>query len=145
MSQQNEMVVRRLIDEGWNRGNLSVVDDCVSPSCESYGPMDSARGPEGIKSTIMKYRTAFPDCHLEVLDMFTAGDRVVSRLRYRGTHRGEFNGLAPTGHSVSGEVIGIDRLREGRIVESRAQWDALSLMQQLGVVTLPGRAKGATM
>jgi predicted ester cyclase len=143
MPQQNEAIVRRLIDEAWNRGNLSVVDDCIASDCIAAGPLDNVRGPQGMKNLITKYRSAFPDCRLEVLDMLSSGDLVVTRFRYSGTHLGQFDELKPTGRLASGEGITLDRIKDGRVIESRSQWDALGLMQQLGVVTLPGRAKAA--
>lgn len=143
MSQQNEAVVRRLIEEGWNRGNLAVVDDCLASSYTQEGPLETVRGPEGEKAQITKYRAAFPDCHLEIDELMSAGDRVVLRFSYSGTHRGDLEGIPPTGRSVHGKGIDVMQMSDGRIVASHSQWDALGLMQQLGVVTLPGRVKAA--
>jgi steroid delta-isomerase-like uncharacterized protein len=143
MSHQNEAIVRRLIEEGWNRGNLSVVDDCLAASYTHEGPLDTTRGPEGEKAMITKYRNAFPDCKLQIDEMFSTGDRVVVRFTYAGTHRGDFEGLAPTGRSVQGKGIDILQMADERIVAAFSQWDALGLMQQLGVVTLPGKVKAA--
>jgi steroid delta-isomerase-like uncharacterized protein len=92
---------------------------------------------------ITKYRNAFPDCKVEIDEMFSAGDRVVARFTYSGTHRGDFEGIAPTGRSIQGKGIDVVHMLDGRIVASYSQWDALGLMQQLGVVTLPGTAKAA--
>ena len=141
MPQQNELVVRRLVEEGWNRGNLAVIDDCIAHDFVGTGPLDAPHGPSGQKTLITKYRSAFPDCHFEILDMLTSGDRVITRFRYSGTHKGPLESIPATGRHVSGEGITIDRIKDGRIVESISQWDALGLLQQLGVVTLPGAAR----
>jgi predicted ester cyclase len=143
VSQQTEAIVRRLIEEGWNRGNLAVVDDCLAPGYTQEGPLEIVRGPQGQKAMITKYRNAFPDCNLQIDEMFSTGDRVVVRLTYSGTHRGEFEGLAPTGRAVQGKGIDLLHMRDGRIVASFLQWDALGLMQQLGAVTLPGKVRAA--
>lgn len=143
MSQQNEAIVRRLIEEGWNRGNLAIVDDCLATGYTQEGPLETVRGPQGEKAMITKYRNAFPDCKVEIDEMFSAGDRVVARFTYSGTHRGDFEGIAPTGRSIQGKGIDVVHMLDGRIVASYSQWDALGLMQQLGVVTLPGTAKAA--
>jgi steroid delta-isomerase-like uncharacterized protein len=143
VSQQNEAVVRRLFEEGWNRGNLAVVDDCLSNSYTQEGPLETVRGPEGEKAQITKYRNAFPDCHLQIDEAISAGDRVVVRFTYSGTHRGDLEGIPPTGRSVQGKGIDVLHMLDGRIVASYSQWDALGLMQQLGVVTLPGKARAA--
>jgi steroid delta-isomerase-like uncharacterized protein len=141
VSQQNEAIVRRLIEEGWNRGNLAIVDDCLATGYTQEGPLETVRGPQGEKAMIAKYRNAFPDCKVEIDEMFSAGDRVVARFTYSGTHRGDFEGIAPTGRSVQGKGIDVVQLLDGRIVASYSQWDALGLLRQLGVVTLPGKAK----
>ena len=65
------------------------------------------------------------------------------RWRYSGTHKGQLEGVAPTGRPVKGTGITINLLSGDRIREAYINWDALSLMQQLGVVTLPGKAMGA--
>lgn len=143
MSQQNEAVVRRLIEEGWNRGNLAVVDECLAGSYLQEGPLETVRGPEGEKAQITKYRTAFPDCKLQIDEMMSSGDRVVIRFTYSGTHRAELDGIAPTGRSVKGQGIDVLHMVDGRIVKSFSQWNALGLMQQLGVITLPGRVRAA--
>jgi steroid delta-isomerase-like uncharacterized protein len=143
VSQENEAIVRRLIEEGWNRGNLAVVDDCLAASYTQEGPLETVRGPEGERAMITKYRNAFPDCHIQIDEMFSAEDRVVMRFTYAGTHRGDLEGIAPTGRSVQGKGIDVVHLLDGRIVASFSQWDALGLMQQLGVVSLPGKAKAA--
>ena len=145
MSQQNESIVRRLINEAWNAGKLEVVDDCVAPQYVHEGPLDSVRGPAGAKEMITKYRTAFPDCSLKIVELFSADDRVVVRFQYSGTHKAALEGLPPTGRSAKGSGTDIHRVENGRIVETFSQWDALGLMQQLGVVTLPGRARSASV
>ena len=143
MSQQNEAVVRRVIEEGWNRGNLTVVDDCLASTYTQEGPLETVRGAEGQKAQIAKYRAAFPDCHLQIDELISAGDRVVVRYTYlRDPARRACRHPAdrPIGH-----WHGIDLLHlvDGRIVASYSQWDALGLMQQLGVLTLPGKATAA--
>jgi steroid delta-isomerase-like uncharacterized protein len=142
VSQQNEAIVRRLIEEAWNRGNLAVVDDCLAARYTEEGPLETVRGPEDEKAMITKYRNAFPDCNIQIDEMFSVEDRVVTRFTYSGTHRGDFEGIAATGRSVQGKGIDVVHMLDGRIVASYSQWDALGLMQQLGVVSLPGKAKG---
>ena len=143
MSQQNEALVRRMFDEAWSRGNLDVVDDCVATDAVEYDPAETLRGPQGQKDMITRYRTAFPDCRLEILEMLSTGDRVVTRFRYSGTQRGQLGPIAPTNRQVSGEGIVIHRCEKGRIVEGHSQWDQLGMLQQLGVVTLPGQTRAA--
>lgn len=143
MSQQNETLVRRMFEEAWNHGNLTVVDDCLSPDAVNHQPGETFRGTAGQKEMITRYRTAFPDCRLDIEELFSSGDRVVARFRFSGTHQMPLAAIAPTRRSVSGEGIVICRCDKGRIVETYSQWDQLGMFQQLGVVTLPGREQAA--
>ena len=80
------------------------------------------------------YRSAFPDVHFTIEDLFAAGDKVVSRWTARGTHKGELMGIPATGKQVEVTGMDIDQVSGGKIVGSWNSWDALGLMQQLGVV-----------
>lgn len=143
MSQQNEAVARRVTEDAWNRGNLSVIDECMTDDYRHEGPLDRYQGRQAAKDSVTKYRTAFPDCHLRIDETLSTGDAVVMRFTWSGTNRGPLEGMPPTGRSVSGGGISIMRMRDGRIASEYTQWDALSLMQQLGAVTLPGKTKAA--
>ncbi len=67
----------------------------------------------------------------------------MTRFSARGTHRAEFMGAAPTGREISYTGIDINRIADGRIVESWVQYDALGLLEQLGIVSNTGRTAGA--
>jgi steroid delta-isomerase-like uncharacterized protein len=137
------VIARRLLDEAFNKGNLTVVDEILANDHVGNDPMDMTRGPEAFKDVVRKYRNAFPDCRLDIEDIFSAGDKVVVRWRYNGTHKGTLEGIAPTGRHVSGTGITIHRFVGDRITESFENWDSLGLLQQLGVVTLPGKVERA--
>ncbi len=143
MSEKNELHVRRLIDEAWNKGNLKVVDELVTPDYVNHDPMNEFRGPQGLKDLITKYRASFPDCRLEIDQLLTVGDTVVVRWRYSGTHKNLFEGISPTGRRVNGTGISIERFTGDKIHESYTNWDALGLMLQLGVFTMPGKTSAA--
>jgi predicted ester cyclase len=80
------------------------------------------------------FLNAFPDCQFTIDDMIAEGDRVATKKTFSGTHTGEFNGIAPTGRSVSITFVDILRLRDGKIVEHWLSMDQLSFMQQLGLL-----------
>ncbi|WP_262699542.1 MULTISPECIES: ester cyclase [Streptomyces] len=80
---------------------------------------------------------AFPDMHLEILEQFAQGDRVVTRLMFRGTHKGEFIGLAPTHRKVEFEEILLMKVTDGKISEVWALGDSLAFLDQLGVLAGP--------
>jgi predicted ester cyclase len=67
------------------------------------------------------------------------GDRVAQRLHFEGTHTGVFQGLPPTGKKVAFEGLELNRHGEdGRVLEHWVQLDALSLLQALGLIVVPG-------
>ncbi len=86
------------------------------------------------------YRTAFPGNQLTVEDYLAEGDTVVSRWTGRGTHKGDLMGIAPTGKQVTVTGISIQRIANGKIVEEWSNYDMLGMLQQLGVVPMPGQA-----
>jgi steroid delta-isomerase-like uncharacterized protein len=127
-AEANKVIVRRLWDEVWNRGDLAVADAIFD---EAYA------GHE--KAFVSLIRAAFPDSHHAIEDLIAEGDRVVTRFIWSGTHHGEFEGIPPTGRRISVGGIWIHRLEDGRIVEGRdwGQVDWLGLLRQLGALPDP--------
>ena len=80
---------------------------------------------------------------MTVEELFAEGETVVARWSCRGTHKGELNGIAPTGKQISITGISIARFAGGKMVEGWVNWDALGLMQQLATVPEVGKAKVA--
>jgi steroid delta-isomerase-like uncharacterized protein len=145
MSEQNKTAVRRLFDELWNKGNLQVADELIAPTYTHHDAStpDAGRGPESEKNRVKLYRTAFPDLRLTVEDLIADGETVVARWSCRGAHNGDLNGIAPTGKQFVLSGVSIVRFASGKMVEGWINWDALGLMQQLGVVPEFGKAKAA--
>jgi steroid delta-isomerase-like uncharacterized protein len=136
-------IVRREVDEVWNKGNLKLVDEIFTSNYVHNDPMNNLRGPEAVKDFVKKYRLAFPDLRLDIDETLVSGDKVTVRWHYSGTHTGPFEGIPPTGRHATGPGITIHHFNGDRIQESFSTWDALGLMQQLGVVTLPGKSARA--
>jgi predicted ester cyclase len=86
------------------------------------------------------YLTAFPDLHLTIEDLIAEGDKVVDRQTARGTHQGTFMGIPPTGKQITVTAMNISRIVGGKIVEHWVELDTLGMLQQLGVVPMPGQA-----
>ena len=143
MSEQNKNNVRRLFEEVWNKGNVAVADELFAPTYTHHNSStpDVGRGPESEKKRATLYRNAFSDMRLTIEDLVADGETVVARWSCRGTHKGELNGIAPTGKQVNMTGISIARFTNGKMTEGFVNWDALGLMQQLGVVPELGKAK----
>ncbi len=130
--EENEAIFRRYVEEVFNQGNLEVADE-IFERYVSHQPDGSTleRGPEDVKRFVGEFRSAFPDLRLIIEEQLAEGDKVVSRGTIRGTHQGEFRGMAPTGEEM--EIPGMAVFRfssEGKVVESWDSYDQLSLMRQ---------------
>ena len=135
MSDQNKAISRRVFEEIISQGNLSLVDEIFASNYVDHDPANpDVSGPDGFKLLVSKYRSAFPDLRLTVNDVVAEGDKVVARWTWSGTHEGDLEGVPPTGKKMGGEEITISRLSGGKVEEDWANWDALDLMRQLGVV-----------
>ncbi len=145
MSAQNKAIVRRLFEELWNKGDLSVADQLFSPNYAHHDPStpDFGRGPESERKRATLYRTAFPDLQLTIEDIIAEGETVIARWSCRGTHKGDLSGIAPTGKQFTISGVSIARIAGGKMAESWINWDALGLMQQLGVVPELAKTKAA--
>ena len=145
MSEVNKNVVRRLFEEFWNKGNLSVADELFARNYTHHDPStpDFGLGPESEKKRATLYRTAFPDVRLVIEDIISEGETVMTRWSCRGTHKGDLSGIAPTGKPFTISGVSIARLANGKMAEGWVNWDALGLMQQLGVVPELAKTKAA--
>lgn len=120
-----------------NSGDPTVVskaiDEFVAPDVRFHAPVPmGATGAEALKRVWDVLLSAFPDIRVTVEETIAEGDKVVARNTVTGTHQGAYQGLSPTGRSVSYNEIFIFRFAEGRIVEIRGVVDVLTQLRQLG-------------
>jgi steroid delta-isomerase-like uncharacterized protein len=136
MSQGTKRIVQRFIDEVWNTGNLDAIDDLVAEDHIDHDPvrLRAPGGPAAVREFIERYRAIFPDVHVELGNLIAEGDLVAGTWVVTGTHQGTLLGIPATGRKVSVSGIGIDRVRDGQIVESWASWDGIGLLVQLGAL-----------
>ena len=133
---KNKKTVSRFLEKVWNEGVLEVEDELVSKDYVYHDPAaPDLHGPEAHKQFVMLYRSALPDLHFTVEDLFGKGDKVVMRWTTTGTHKGELMGIPATGIETQGFGTSITRFdEEGKIVEEWTNWSALGFFQQLGVI-----------
>ena len=138
-TEQNKALVRQMVEEVFNRGNMSRADEFLAPDFVEHEelPPGIPRDREGVKQLTVVFRSAFPDFKATIDDIVAEGDKVVVRQTWRGTQKGEFMGVPPTGKSVSFGVIDIVRVAGGKFVEHWGQLDNMGLMQQLGAIPTP--------
>ena len=123
----NKAVVRRMVEEAWNKGDLAALDEICAPDYVLEGQQGVADLQAGIAAT----RAGFPDWQTTIDDMLAEGDKVAFRWTMRGTHQGEFGGIAPTGKPVKVTGITIVRFAGGKIVEDRYESGSPDVKQQL--------------
>ena len=143
MSAENKAIVRRFMEDGWNKGDLSVIEACVTPDFVDHDPANPphlGKGIAGAKQVVNLYRSAFPDLHFTIEDLIAEGDKVVVRYRATGTHKGELMGLAPTNRRATVTAILISRIAGGKIAEQWSNWDTAGLLQQLGAASTSAKS-----
>ncbi len=135
MSAQNKVVLRRYAEEIWNKGNSAVIDEIIATNFVGHFPgFPETAGIEGFKQLFAMMHTAFPDGRFTIEDIFAEGEKVAVRWTFRGTHKGDYNGIAPTGKEVTWTAISINRIAGGKIEEMWGTADNINMMQ-LGLVS----------
>ena len=134
--EQNIAATRRLIDEGFNKGNLDVCDELVSPDALE-NQRGSKPGIEGTKDTIRTLRSWFSDFELTIVDLIASDDTVWFRNRATGVNTGEVMGRPATGRSFDITVMDIVRFADGKMVEHWGVPDQLGMLIQLGLFGRP--------
>jgi steroid delta-isomerase-like uncharacterized protein len=131
--ERNKEIVRRFVEEAQSRGNLAAIDEYLAPDFVDHSALPGVPPTrEGVRALFSALRAAFPDLRAEIHEQFAEGDMVITRKTLRGTHRGEFLAIAPTGRVVGLEVIDILRVVDGKLSEHWNVVDLFGLFQQMG-------------
>ncbi len=144
--EQNKHVVRQYI-EAFNRQDTERLGQLVSSTNQSFqfSGMPSSMDWNRTKQFFAAFWSAFPDLSAKIEEMVAEGDKVAIRVINTGTHKGEFQGIPPTGKKVSFGGRDFLTLSDGKIVEQRASVDMMGLMQQIGAIpTSTSRAAGTS-
>ena len=128
--------------------NAHDVDSYVSRIDESYvGQSEMApgpiRGPEGVRQSMQMLFAAFPDLRLEIVQIISSGNFIVTQSRATGTHKGTFAGIPATNKSVVVPSCNVIELRNGKAIQGRLYADNAALLMQIGALSLP-KAKAAS-
>ena len=126
MSTEENKAVSNRMAEAIGRADFDAFDELMAPE-----------PAEELKQGVSELRRSFPYYHGTNEIQVAEGDMVANRFVYYRTHRGEFMGVAPTGRRVTFRGLALDRVVDGKIVEHRAMFDAMTMMQQLGVIPIP--------
>jgi predicted ester cyclase len=134
MSEEHVAYVHRYFDEVYHKGNLDYIDQGIVPEAVDHTARDGDRSlRETARESATTIRAAFPDVQITVEDVIVEGNKWVVRATLRGTHRGEFEGIAPTNKQIMARNIIIIRRENDKTGENWSNFDELGLLQQLGV------------
>jgi predicted ester cyclase len=133
--EQNKAIVRGYMNEVINKGNLNSFDIYFS---ERVLFNNSEGLKQGLTSMLRSMRGAFPDFHLTIEDQIAEGNKVITRVTFRGTHQGDYRGIAPTGKQIKYSGIAIDRIVDGKVVEMWHVADTCGMLQQIGMEVMAG-------
>jgi steroid delta-isomerase-like uncharacterized protein len=143
--EDNKAIIRRWI-EAFNQRDLQGEADVLAPGFVAHVPAASRPlGLEAWRQFTAPFVEAFPDLRLTIQDITAEGDTVAARVAFHGTHRGEFQGLPPTGKQVAFSSMEFNRVVDGKVEEHWVEINLLGLVQQLGVATVPGPGLVARM
>jgi steroid delta-isomerase-like uncharacterized protein len=135
MTQKNKDLVTRYI-AALNAHDMDAVEALTAPDLRNHAAIADAQGAAGLKRIMTKLLKAMPDMKMTCEDVIAEGDKVVCRVRVRGTQTGPFEmtvlPLPASGREVSTEQIHLFRISEGRIVEHWGARDDIGMLRQLG-------------
>jgi len=128
----NKALMRRMIDEVWNQGNLEVADELFAPNHTSPSAPMLPPGPESVKMLAGMFRAAMPDYQMHIDFLVADEDKVVGRFTQSGTHSGgDLMGMKPTGRKATWTEIGTLLIKDGKVVTSWYEVDMMAMIQQL--------------
>jgi steroid delta-isomerase-like uncharacterized protein len=137
-TEANKALVRRWFEES-DKGNLGIINELCVPDYVDHSPPlpGMGEGRDAVRKANEALASAFPDTVHTIEDQIAEGDRVVTRLRGRGTFLGECLGIQPNGKVVEITGIAIHRIENGKLAEHWANADLLGLLQQMGALPAP--------
>ena len=133
MAKKNKETLRRFIDEAWNKNNPAICDELLTPEFRHYmpGSKEPVVGPEGYKQLLAMFRTAFGRRRMDIEEIFGEKSQICVRWTFRGVHRGEYDGVAPTRRKIRVDGVAVARVRKGKIEEVHSVFDTASLRAAL--------------
>lgn len=127
--------IGRRLEELWNTGNLSMVDEIFSKDFVNHDPTrPEATDIDAYKKYVVETHSGMPDFKIIIEDMISEGNMLVSRYKAVGTFKNDFFGLTATGKEATITGINFYRFDSGKLVEAWWNKDSFTMLQQLGVI-----------
>lgn len=135
-SEQNRKLAGEIFETLWNRGDLTAASRLFATDYKGHDPSDSmfgsSNGIDGVRHFVETFRTASSDLHFDVVEIVAQNDVAMVMWNGRGTHTGEFFGMAPTGNKVQTSGVVVYRIAQGKAVEGWHCWNSNDIFEQLG-------------
>ena len=134
-AEQNKSIVRRWVEEGWNKQNAALIDQLFTENFYQHeaGP-ETVTNRAALKQFVAGFLAAFPDLHFTIDDLLAEGDKVTWRFTAHGTHTGPFMGAPATGNTADVPGIIIFRFEGSQMAEAWLSLDTLGLLQKVGIL-----------
>lgn len=138
-SDKNKLLVRRFYEEVVNTGNVDLIEKFIAPE---YVEVSEGKkyevGIEGAKEHILGVRETYPDLHIEIERQISEGEWVATSITARGTHKGLWLGIKPTGKAVAYTGVNLDRVVGDRIVEHGGAANMMGPLLEIGAIKVVG-------
>jgi steroid delta-isomerase-like uncharacterized protein len=135
-----KQLYQEYIEAVWHQRDLATMERYFTDDIVDHAaPPGQGPGLAGLRASFAMIQAAFPDWHITVEDMVEEGDKLVTRIAFTGTHRGPFFGIPATGRRIASGGTHTLRYADGKMAEHWSHSDDLGMMQQLGVVQMPGQ------
>lgn len=134
IEENNKESLRKQIEEVWNKGNLEIIPEVISPDYSMMSPTGvELKGHEGFRQFVTFWRNVFPDFHYIIDDMVAEGNKVALRATEMGTFKGKYGDIEPTGNNIEIPTAVFYEFKDGKEVAHSHVTDRLTFYQQSGI------------
>jgi steroid delta-isomerase-like uncharacterized protein len=139
-TETNKALVRRWIEDGWNAGQLALIDELYTPNVVQHDPGSPVpvTSSAALKGYVGAFLTAFPDLHFTIDDLMAETDKVLWRFTSQATHTGPLMNIPPTGKRAIVTGMVLFRVESDKIAEVWVNVDTLGMLQAIGVIPAMG-------
>jgi predicted ester cyclase len=131
--EQNKATLKRLYDEAWNKGNLAVVPELVSPDYLTHTAQRDFKGLQGYRDNVTGQRTNMPDLHFTIEEIVGEGDKLAYRITGHGTYKGKLGDVDVTGKQFTYTQVLFAEYKDGKVAKAVSTVDMLDIYRQAGV------------
>lgn len=139
VTEQNKLVVRGFLEEIVNTGDVDRLSEFIAADCnESNDPTGQSKGLESMRAHVLGVRQTYADLQITIEQQIAEGEWVATRITARGTHLGEWLGIAPTHKPVTITGVNLDRVLDGKIVEHGGAANMFETLLEIGAIAAVG-------